>query len=77
MKLSNRVYDILMVIQLLALPISTFLTQLLDIWGMDIPYLREAILTFGALNTLLGAILQVSRVNYDGGDQNGSVDEYN
>ena len=74
MKLPNRVYDVLMVIQLLALPISTFLSQLLDIWGVDVPHLQQVILTFGALNTLLGAILQLSRATYNGG-QDGAMDE--
>lgn len=70
MKLSNKVYDILMIIQLLALPIGGFLTQLLDIWGVDFPHLQQIVLTFGALNSLLGAILKISRDHYNAGGQN-------
>jgi len=71
MKLENRTYDILKRVALMIVPLITFLAAIGDIWG--IPYTTEITATLAALDTLIGALLQISSNNYykdktDGGD---------
>ena len=71
MKLKNGQYDILKRIALMIVPLITFLAAIGDIWG--IPHTTEITATLAALDTLIGALLQISSNNYykdkmDGGD---------
>lgn len=64
MKMSNKVYDRLKYIALIALPaISTFYTVLAKIWSL--PYPVEIPGTIMAVDTLLGALLKVSTDKYN------------
>ena len=63
MKLSNKTYDILKWIALIAFPaVIAFYTALSSIWGW--PYGEQIIGTLAALEIFLGAILQVSNSAY-------------
>lgn len=63
MKMSNKTFDSLKWICLLALPgLSTFISMVFPLWG--IPYADEIAKTITALATLIGGCLGVSSMNY-------------
>lgn len=62
--LSNRVYDVLKWIAIIALPaLAVFVTTVFPVWG--IPYAEPISTTIMAVDTLLGALLCVSTANYN------------
>lgn len=64
MKMSNKVYDILKWIALVALPaLGTLYFALSKIWGL--PYGTEIVGTISAIDTFLGALLGVSTNVYN------------
>ena len=67
MKMSNQTYDILKYIALIVLPaISALYFGLAQIWGW--PYGEEIVGSIAVIDTFLGAILQISKDNYDKSD---------
>lgn len=63
MNMSNRTYDILRWIACIVLPaVVTFVAAIGKIWG--IPYTPQVAATIAAVDTLLGACLQISSANY-------------
>lgn len=63
MELSNKTYDVLKWIALIALPaIGTLYFALAGIW--DLPYGEQVVGTITAVDTFLGALLGISSVNY-------------
>lgn len=63
MKMSNKTFDSLKWICLLALPgLSTFISMVFPLWG--IPYADEIAQTITALATLIGGCLGVSSMQY-------------
>ena len=61
--MSNKVYDILKTIALIWLPaIGTLYSALAAIWGL--PFGEEIVATIVAVDTFLGAILQISSASY-------------
>lgn len=63
MKMSNKVYDILKWIALIAFPaVIALYTTLSTVWGW--PYGEQVTGTLAALEIFLGAILQVSSNTY-------------
>lgn len=72
MKLSNGTYDLLKKIALIIVPVCTFLATLGDIWG--IPHNVEIASTLAALDTLIGALLQISSMNYYKGESEDELD---
>ena len=61
--LSNRIYDILKYIALIALPaIGTLYFTLSQVWGL--PYGKEVVGTIAAVDTFLGSLLQISTAIY-------------
>ncbi len=63
MELSNKTYDVLKWIALIALPaIGTLYFALAGIWGL--PYGEQVVGTITAVDTFLGALLGISSVNY-------------
>ena len=61
--MSNKVYDILKTIALIWLPaIGTLYSALAAIWGL--PFGEEIVATIVAIDTFLGAILQISSASY-------------
>jgi hypothetical protein len=62
--MSNKVYDVLKKIALVILPpIATFYSAMAVIWGW--PYGEEVVGTIVAVETLLGAWLQISTTKYN------------
>lgn len=64
MKLSNKVYDILKWIALIALDaVGLFYSTLCGIWGW--PYGDEVLATCAALSLFIGALIGVSSAKYN------------
>ena len=63
MKLSNHIYDILKYVAMVVLPaIGTLYFALASIWGF--PYGQEIVGTITAIDTFLGALLQISTTSW-------------
>lgn len=63
MKISNKWYNILKYISMIALPaIVVFLSTLGDIWNLE--WMPRVVGTISAFAVLLGALLQISTNNY-------------
>ena len=61
--LSNRIYDVLKYVALIALPaIGTLYFTLSQVWGL--PYGEEVVGTIAAVDTFLGSLLQISTAIY-------------
>ena len=64
MKMSNKLYDVLKWIALIALPaIGTLYFALAGIWNF--PYGEEVVGTIVAVETFLGALLGISTAQYN------------
>lgn len=64
MMISNKTYDVLKWIALVALPVAgTLYSALAAIWGF--PYGDHIVRTILAIETALGALLGISSVNYN------------
>lgn len=72
MKMSNKVYDILKFVSMIAGYIATFILTLTDIWGFTHGAAIAA--TVSALGILLGAILTKSSFDYHA---NQIIEEHN
>ena len=67
MKLSNKAYDVLKWIAMILLPaIGTLYFALAGIWGL--PYAEQIVGTITAIDTFLGAVLQLSSAKYNEGN---------
>lgn len=67
MKLSNKAYDVLKWIAMILLPaIGTLYFALAGIWGL--PYAEQIVGTITAIDTFLGAVLQLSASKYNEGN---------
>jgi hypothetical protein len=65
MKLSNKAYDVLKFIAQILLPaMGTLYFALARIWNF--PYAEEVVGTIAAVDTFLGAVLQISSSGYQG-----------
>ena len=72
MKMSNKVYDILVWIAQIVLPaVGTLYAALSGIWGF--PYGEEIVGTIMAVDVFLGAVLKISNEQYKKDNQ--SFDE--
>lgn len=70
MKLSNRVYDILKWIGLIALPaLGLAYSQLAGVW--ELPYGEQIQTTCDIIGVLLGTLIGVSTYNYNKESQEG------
>lgn len=61
--MSNKAYDILKTTALLVLPIGTFISTVLNIWGLG--YAEQIQQTFIALDVLCGAVVTIAKARYD------------
>lgn len=60
--MSNKTYDILKWIGLITVPVITFLTAIVNIWG--IPYGDQIVATLAAADVLIGSIVAVANAQY-------------
>ena len=61
--MSNQTYDTLKVVALLILPVGTFISTVLSIWG--VPHGDQVLATFSALDVLAGVVVSVAKMQYD------------
>jgi len=61
--MSNKVYDTLKTIALVATPVLAFVAAVVSIW--NVPYGAELTATLTAIDTLLGAIVVALKINHD------------
>lgn len=66
MRLSNRAYDIIKWVSLLAVPVVTFISALTEIWGFA--YGSAIAATVSAVGVLAGAVIKISTDNYNKGE---------
>jgi hypothetical protein len=67
MTMSNKVYDVLKWIAMVALPaVGTLYVALAGIWGL--PYGQEVVGTITAIDTCLGVMLGISSAQYKKAD---------
>lgn len=65
--MSNKVYDTLKTIALVATPVSVFIVAVLSALGVPQTEVVTAILA--ALDTLLGSLVEIARRNYSNRDE--------
>ena len=63
MKISNKTYDLIKLISLIAAPLIVFLSAIVSIW--DVPYCAQITATLAALDTLIGAITVALQKSYN------------
>ena len=61
--MSNRTYDIIKMISLIAVPIVAFISALCGIW--NVPHSEQITATLTAIDTLLGAIVVILAKEYN------------
>lgn len=61
--MSNKLYDILKLVSMIATPLATFILTLTDIWGFN-QYGTAIAASVSALGILLGACLKVATDRY-------------
>ena len=61
--MSNKTYDTLKAIALVATPVLAFMASVVSIW--NIPYGAEITATLTAIDVLLGAIVVALKINHD------------
>ncbi len=61
--MNDKVYDILKWVGLIAVPVLTFLTAIVNIWS--IPCGDQIIATLAAIDVLIGAIVTIAKVQYE------------
>lgn len=61
--MSNETYDFLKMAALLILPIGTFISTILTIWGL--PFAEQVQQSFIALDVLCGAVVTIAKAQYD------------
>lgn len=62
---NEKIYDVLKLLALIALPVGTFISSFCTIWG--IPYGEQIHQTFISLDVLLGTFVTASKAAYDKG----------
>lgn len=68
MTLSNKTYDFIKALGLVAVPILTFLVAIVNIW--NIPYGDQIVATLAAVDVLIGAFVSVAKNIYDRKEKN-------
>ena len=61
--MSNKAYDTLKTIALVATPVLAFMASVVSIW--NVPYGSELTATLTAIDTLVGAIVVALKITYD------------
>lgn len=61
--MSNKTYDLLKMIALIAAPLITFIGAVCIIWG--VPFAEQITATLAAIDTLLGTILTKLGIEYN------------
>lgn len=68
--MSNKTYDIIKNVSLIAAPVLVFVSALVSIW--NVPHMTEITATLAAFDSLLGGIVIVAKKIYDGKSEGGN-----
>lgn len=60
--MTNKAYDTLKLVALIAVPAATFMSTILKIW--DVPCATQITATLAALDTFLGALVAALKAQY-------------
>lgn len=63
MEMSNKAYDILKLVALIAAPISVFIVAVLS--ALNVPQLDVVTAILAAVDTLLGSLVEIARREYE------------
>lgn len=63
MKVSNTTYDIIKLVALIIAPVVTFITAIINIWG--IPYGDQIVASLVAFDVLCGSLVAILKAIYD------------
>ena len=63
MKMSNKVYDTLKIIALVAVPVTVLITSILT--ALDVPNLEVITAILAAIDTFLGSLVEIARRVYE------------
>lgn len=61
--MSNKTYDSIKMVALLILPLGTFVSTVLSIWG--VPHSEQVMATFSALDVLAGVVVSIAKMRWD------------
>lgn len=61
--MSNRTYDIIKMVSLIAVPLVAFISALMTIW--NVPHGEQITATLTAIDTLLGAVVVILSKEYN------------
>ena len=61
--MSNRTYDIIKMVSLIAVPLVAFISALMTIW--NVPHGEQITATLTAIDTLLGAVVVILAKEYN------------
>lgn len=77
MKLSNKTYDILKWVVVIALPaVLTFLATVLPLLGVSVELTQTIVAIGAALDTLLGTLIGISTAAYNKAEREKAEEEY-
>ena len=72
--MSNKTYDVLKMISMVATPLATFILTITDIWGLN-EYGTALAASVSAVGVLLGAVLKIATDKYWQSIDEGSDDD--
>ena len=61
--MTNQTYDSLRIVSQLILPIGTFISGVMAVWG--VPYADQVMATFAALDVLAGTAVTIAKAQWD------------
>lgn len=61
--MTNQTYDSLRIVSQLILPIGTFISGVMTVWG--VPYADQVMATFAALDVLAGTAVTIAKAQWD------------
>lgn len=71
MKMSNKVYDTLKIIALVAVPVTVLITSILT--ALNVPNLEVITAILAAIDTFLGSLVEIARREYEKENGNGET----
>jgi len=72
MKMTNKVYDTLKLIALIAVPVTVLITSILT--ALNVPNLEVITAILAAIDTFLGSLVEIARREYEKENGNGETD---
>ena len=72
MRMTNKVYDTLKIIALVAVPVTVLITSILT--ALNVPNLEVITAILAAIDTFLGSLVEIARREYEKENGNGETD---